>query len=121
MSKDLPQTPHDALFKEVFSNPANAASELKFLLPPAIARQLDLSCLTLQPGEFIDKQLRGRQSDLLFSVAIKGPAKRRQAFVYVLYEHLSSHPRDPFFLLRILVYMVRIWEQFVKQNATAKY
>ncbi|MEM7589018.1 MAG: Rpn family recombination-promoting nuclease/putative transposase [Myxococcota bacterium] len=71
MSKHSPQTPHDRLFKEVFSNPANAASELEFLLPKAVVNRLDLSSLTLQPGEFIDKELRARQSDLLFSAKLK--------------------------------------------------
>ena len=115
-----PQTPHDRLFKEVFSNPENAASELQSLLPPATVKKLDWSTLKLEPGEYIDEHLKAKQSDLLFSIKLKNDPNRRVC-VYVLYEHLSSHPRDRFFLLRVLVYMVRIWEQFLKLYPDAKY
>ncbi|MEM7588969.1 MAG: Rpn family recombination-promoting nuclease/putative transposase, partial [Myxococcota bacterium] len=120
MSQDSIQTPHDRLVKQVFSDPHNAASQLQSLLPAAVIQALDLSTLTLQAGEFIDKQLRAKESDLLFAAQLKGQ-KNRQAFVYVLYEHLSSHPKDRFFPLRLLTYMGRIWEQFVKQHPKAKH
>ena len=68
-------TPHDALFKAVFSQPENAAVALKPLLPEALAEATDWASLTLEPGSYIDEELAERQSDLLFRADIAGPRR----------------------------------------------
>ena len=70
-------TPHDALFKKVFSRIEHAASALRTLLPPAIAARIDFSALTLRPGSFVDQQLATSHSDLLFSASITGQPRFR--------------------------------------------
>ena len=40
-------TPHDALFKAVFSKPENATAAIKPLLPEALAEATDWASLTL--------------------------------------------------------------------------
>lgn len=97
-------TPHDALFKAVFSRLEHAAAALAALLPPAIVARLDLSTLALRPGSFIDEALTGRHSDLLFSAQLSG----RPVLIYVLSEHQSTV--EPLMAFRLLRYMVRIWE-----------
>jgi predicted transposase YdaD len=98
-------TPHDALFKAVFSRPENAAAALKPLLREALAEATDWTSLTLEPGSYIDEELVERQTDLLFRADIAGTESR----FYLLFEHLSEpDARMPFRLLR---YMIRIWEQ----------
>jgi hypothetical protein len=98
-------TPHDALFKAVFSKPENAAAALKPLLPEPLAEATDWASLTLEPGSYIDEELVERQSDLLFRADIAGTESR----FYLLFEHQSEPDvRMPFRLLR---YMIRIWEQ----------
>ena len=47
--------------------PTNAASELRAVLPPDLARRLDLGQLAPAPGSFVDESLRWRNSDLLFT------------------------------------------------------
>ncbi|MDQ3032241.1 MAG: Rpn family recombination-promoting nuclease/putative transposase [Myxococcota bacterium] len=99
-----PPTPHDALFKRIFSDPRNAAAELRAILPPATLAALDLSTLRLEPGSFVDEELRSRHTDLLFSVSLRG----RRALIYVLLEHQSE--RDRWMPLRLLHYEARIWD-----------
>lgn len=106
-------TPHDALFKYVFSQPEHAASELKAVLPTALAERLDWNSLELQPASFVDERLNGRQADLLFTVDCAG----REAYLYVLLEHQSTS--DPLMAFRLLRYLVRIWEAFLASNPGA--
>ncbi len=104
----MTQTPHDALFKAVFSEPAHAAMELRAVLPPALVAATDWSTLTLEPGSYVDDELVERQSDLLFRVVIA----EAEARYYVLFEH-QSEP-DPRMAFRLLRYEVRIWERLEK-------
>ena len=63
-------SPHDALFKYVFSQPEHAASALRSLLPEALSQRLDWSSLELQPASFVGEQeLRSRS---LTAVATAG-------------------------------------------------
>jgi hypothetical protein len=47
-------TPHDAVFRRIFGVPANAASQLRAVLPPGLAARLDLTRLAPVPGSFVD-------------------------------------------------------------------
>src|SRR5689334_4920191 len=67
VAREMTQTPHDALFKAVFSRPERAAEELRHVLGPALARAIDLATLRLEPGSVVDELLRERHTDLLFS------------------------------------------------------
>ena len=98
-------TPHDALFKHTFSQPEHAASELQSVLPPALARAVDWSTLRLEPGTFVNDELRPRHSDLLFSAAV-GEAR---VLLYVLFEHKSGD--DPWIGLQLLEYVLELWKQ----------
>jgi len=107
MSEESPppiHQPHDKLFKLGFSQPAEAASFLSTVVPPQLAAAIDWSSLALQPGSFIDSQYRQQESDLLFSVRVANTTAR----IYVLFEH--QREQEPFLALRLLSYMVRIWQ-----------
>jgi hypothetical protein len=104
------RNPHDALFKWTFSQPELAAAELRAVLPPSLVDRLDLDRLALAEGSFIDRDLQGSQADRLFSV----PCDGQLAFVYVLFEHQSTV--DPLMPLRLLAYMVRIWQRHVAER-----
>lgn len=105
--------PHDAVFRRVFGEPANAASQLRVVLPEVLAGRLDLGRLTAVPGSFVDDTLRWRHSDLLFTAPLAG----REAFVYVLVEHQSSD--DPLMAFRMLRYVVRIWDRYLAGHPEA--
>jgi predicted transposase YdaD len=102
--------PHDSIAKWLFSQPAYAASELGLLLPAGLVQALDGSSLTVEPGSFIDEELGSSHSDLLYSVEFAG----RPAFVYFLFEHQSSV--SGLMALRLLRYMVRIWDRYLAQH-----
>lgn len=106
--------PHDAMFREVLGKPTNAASQLRAVLPAELAGRLDLDRLARCSGSFVDEDLRWRHTDLLFTAPLDG----REAFVYVLIEHQSkTHPMMAF---RMLCYMMRIWDRYLKDNPSAK-
>ncbi len=94
------------MFRRVLGEPANAASQLRAVLPAALTNRLDLDRLTRLSGSFVDETLQWRHSDLLFTAPLDG----REAFVYVLVEHQSC--TDPVMPLRMLRYVVRIWERY---------
>lgn len=99
--------PHDALFKAVLGKPEHARGALRSVVPAVLAEALDWSTLAHCPGNFVDRVLVERHTDLLFSVAWRGGG---EAFIYLLFEHQStSDDRMPFRLLR---YLVRIWEEW---------
>jgi predicted transposase/invertase (TIGR01784 family) len=67
--------------------------------------------LHIVKDSFIDPDLREHFSDLLYRTRLQDG---RDAYVYVLFEH-KSHP-EPLIALQLLRYMVRIWEQVLKQG-----
>jgi hypothetical protein len=106
----VPNNPHDALFRFTFGQPENAAALLRSCLPSAIARRVDWDALTLTQSSFVDASAEWRHSDLVFTTRIDGC----EAFIYVLLEHQSS--ADPRMALRVLGYIVRLWDAFMREN-----
>ncbi len=114
MSDESIQNPHDQLFKETFSHVENAVGFFQSYLPVELRDRLDWTTLKLQPGKYTDEALRGSESDLLYTVQID----QRPALLYCLFEHQSTP--DAWMPLRLLRYILNIWEQFRKQNPAAK-
>ncbi len=112
-----PPTPHDALVKAIFSDPAHAAGELRHLLDPAFAARVVWSTLRLVSGTYVDDTLRGRHTDLLFSagyLTTDAAGETVEVLIYLLFEHQSTD--DPLMPFRLLLYIVRIWEKLVREN-----
>jgi predicted transposase YdaD len=101
----MPGTPHDALFKWTFSDPARAREELASVLPAALTLAIDWSTLSLRSPQHQDDGLGQSESDLVFAVEARGVPLR----LVLLFEHQSSVDRR--MPLRLLQYMVRIWER----------
>jgi hypothetical protein len=107
---DLTAHPHDGLVKYAFSRRIHARGLLQAILPRAIAAAITWSRLKVDKDSFIDADLRKHYADLLFSVRIRGVEVR----VYVLLEHQRSV--DKLMMLRLLVYMTRVWERLVRDD-----
>jgi hypothetical protein len=103
--------PHDHLFRAVFSSPENALGVFRALLPPTILAALDPGSLELQEGSYVDEELRAQESDLLFRAKLAG----RETRLYVLLEHQSVV--DRLMPLRLLRYVVRVWERIQRESA----
>ncbi len=105
--------PHDALFKQTFSQVEHAEGELRTMLPAAIVKELDFSTLTLRSGNYVDETLVDVHTDLLFEASLAG----RPALLYLLLEHQSTV--DPLMPYRVLRYVVRIWEAWLAEHEGA--
>ncbi len=97
--------PHDRLFRAVFSDAGEAASLLQTALPDTIRGSFDWTTLTLLDGTFVDEDLQGSQSDLLYQV--EHTETGQPVSMYLLFEHQSSP--DPWMPFRLLRYCCRIW------------
>lgn len=114
MSDEIINNPHDELFKEAFSHIESAVGFFQSYLPTELRSRLDWESLKLQPGAYTDEALRGSESDLLYTVQID----RHPALLYCLFEHQSTP--DAWIPLRLLRYILGIWEQYRKQNPGCK-
>jgi predicted transposase/invertase (TIGR01784 family) len=102
--------PHDKFFKESFSRKEIARSFIKEYLPEPIRKQLNFNTLTILKDSFIDKELSEHFSDILYRIKMSG----KSCYVYLLFEHKSYI--DPWTGFQLLRNMVKIWEQYLKQN-----
>ena len=105
--------PHDKLVKSTFSDPDNARAFLQAHLPSNLVRRMDWTSLSLLSGSFIDPEFAATSSDLLFTAKIDG----HPVFLYILFEHQNQE--DPLIGLRLLTYMVRIWNDYLRNNPGA--
>lgn len=102
--------PHDKLLKDTFRSPQNASAFFQHHLPTPLTRTLNWNTLSLEPRSFIDPDYTASESDLLFRVRMEDS----EAFVYLLFEHQSSE--DPRIALRLLSYILQIWNRFAKEH-----
>ena len=101
-------TPHNNFFHFALSHLPNARSLIETQLSQAALREIKLDTLQLETGSYIDPDLSAKFSDLLFSVQLaeSQQAHTDRALVYFLFEHKSQS--DPFTVLQLLSYIVRI-------------
>lgn len=110
---------HDALFKRIFSVPANAAEMLACILPAGVVAALDLSRLELLSGESISDQLSELRADLLFRAPLRAlgdDGEERHVYLplHMLVEHQSTPPqRMP---LRGLRYALPVWLRAIRDD-----
>jgi predicted transposase/invertase (TIGR01784 family) len=79
-------SPHDGLFKSFLTTPETARDFLDIHLPAHLRKVCDLSTLKLQPGSFLEDDLRAYYSDVLYSMK----TEHGDGYVYALIEHQSS-------------------------------
>jgi hypothetical protein len=106
---DKPDRPHDTFFKETFEDETLAAAELQSVLPSTVVRLFDWTTLRVEAGSFQTRKDKNRFCDLLFSV--RRADLHSYALVFILFEHQSTN--DPLMPLRILRYMVRVWDRWL--------
>jgi Putative transposase, YhgA-like/Domain of unknown function (DUF4351) len=82
-----PAQRHDAFFKAIFADPANAAPALRAILPPRVAAHIDWDSLEPVHASMVGEQLQQRHGDLLFRARL---VDGRSAFVWLLFEHQST-------------------------------
>jgi predicted transposase/invertase (TIGR01784 family) len=111
MSEEIAH-PHNNLVQVVMSDMAEARSFLQSYLPQELSQGLNWSTLKLHEGSFIDEDLRGSETDLLYEVEpISGDAS---LWAYVLLEHQSAP--DRWMRFRLLKYCCRIWDMSFREH-----
>jgi predicted transposase/invertase (TIGR01784 family) len=111
MSEEIAH-PHNNLVQVVMSDLAEARSFLQSYLPQELSQGLNWSTLKLHEGSFIDEDLRGSETDLLYEVEpISGDAS---LWAYVLLEHQSAP--DRWMRFRLLKYCCRIWDMSFREH-----
>lgn len=108
---DRPGNLHNNFFQACFSQPQAIRRLLAELAPKQVLALLGPEPLAPVPGSFVDRKLRGRQTDLLFKARLK---KGGDAFVYILVEHKSVP--DHGILLQLLRYKCNIWSRLCKDE-----
>ena len=115
--RDIPMSdtnPHDSLVRNVLSSLENAEGELRAVLPQALCDAIDWRTLRLENSHFVDSNLKDFESDLLFTAKLK----ELDVVLYVLFEHQSTN--DGLMAYRVLCYMVKIWDWWLKNNNGAE-
>ncbi|NWH06933.1 Rpn family recombination-promoting nuclease/putative transposase [Desulfobacter latus] len=101
---------HDSFFKKIFSDKLNVADFSKHVLPPELVKNLDLASLHLENTSYVDEELAKQFSDVVYSCVFNQSEVR----ISLLFEHKSFPDRNlPY---QILKYMVRIWNENLKQK-----
>ena len=80
-------SPHDKLIKSVFANEKNAIEFLSKQLPQELVQVFNMNSLKVEPGNFVDHNLKEYQSDLLFSIKT---IDSKPISIYILFEHNSG-------------------------------
>ena len=102
-------TPHDAFFRQLFTDQEVARDFVQHYLPADITNLLDLNTLQTLQESNVDPDLQSHYADILYQVQL---ADGQTAYLYLLFEH-KSYP-DPQVSFQLLRYLVRIWEQDLK-------
>ena len=110
--EEIAHHPHDGLVKRIFTKPEAAAVELRQALSPALTGRLDFSTLRVEPGSFVDPNLKPRHSDILYAVDLRSTG--RPVMVYVLMEHQSSP--DRMMAARFLGYASQVYDRYQSNN-----
>ncbi len=80
-------SPHDRLFKQIWSNRESARDLLGNCLPEPMRELVDLDTLEIRKDGFVDGRLKEFHSDLLYKASFGKQAN----YVHLLFEH-KSHP-----------------------------
>ena len=107
-------TPHDAAYKQLFSDPEMVASLLRDLIPEKFVEELDFSTLELFPTDHISEGLQERREDIVWRVGWK---EGRWCYIALLLE-FQSRP-DTWMALRLLVYAGLFLQTLVKSGKVA--
>jgi len=105
-------TPHDAVFKTFLSRVETARDFIKIHLPPALLNLCDLNTLRLEPGSFIEDDLRQYYSDILYSLK----TTCGEGYIHVLIEHQSSPDRHMAF--RLMRYAIAVMQRHLEAGHT---
>jgi flagellar biosynthesis/type III secretory pathway protein FliH len=105
---------HDHSYKLLFSHAEMVADLIRGFVHEDWVRDLDFSTLERVEASFVTRELRERESDIIWRVRWGG---ERWLYVYLLLEFQSTV--DPFMALRMLVYTGLLWQSLARDGELA--
>ncbi|HHL2824638.1 TPA: Rpn family recombination-promoting nuclease/putative transposase [Citrobacter murliniae] len=105
MNTDATATPHDAIFKTFMGHPATARDFLQLHLPDSLRILCDLKTLKLEPGSFIEDDLRAHYCDVLWSLK----TREGDGYIYTVIEHQST--ADAHMAFRLMRYAIAVMQR----------
>lgn len=111
MNPTLPRMPHDEFVKRMMSDLTVARDFFEAHLSSTVQSRINLDTLSMEHTSFIDEQLKGRESDMLYRVDLQ---TGKFAFLYLLVEHQSTS--DPLIAFRVAYYIFQILDRHVRQS-----
>lgn len=111
-----PRDAHDRLIKHVYTRKGAFAVELRLLLPPQLLARLDWASLERRSTERTNEWLRGRISDLHFSIDYIDDEGQRWPLHFPL-EHHSMFAG--WFPVRVVACASEIWLEHLRDNPKA--
>lgn len=100
---------HDEFFKRMMTDPRVAKAFFTAHLPNSIGSLVNLDSLVLDGSSFVDEQLRGKASDMLYQVQLHN---HQSAYLYLLVEH-QSRP-DELMPFRLHYYTMQILDKHIR-------
>ncbi len=105
MEEQTTSTPHDAIFKHFMAHVDTARDFLDIYLPAPLRAICDLSSLKLEATSMVEKNLRSRICDILYSVKTQAG----DGYIYTLIEHQSRPEKHMAF--RMLRYSLDVMQR----------
>ncbi|MEN3263101.1 Rpn family recombination-promoting nuclease/putative transposase [Sodalis endosymbiont of Spalangia cameroni] len=102
---------HDHVFKKFLGDIAVARDFLEIHLPPHLRQRCDFGTLAMASGSFIDDNLKGQCSDMLYSMKTTAG---HDGYVYCLIEH-QSRP-EKLMAFRLMRYAVAAMQRHIEQG-----
>lgn len=109
MTNQLSQ--HDHFFKKFLGDIAVARDFLEIHLPPHLRKRCDFGTLAMASGSFIEDDLKGQCSDMLYSMKT---TMGHDGYVYCLIEH-QSRP-EKLMAFRLMRYAVAAMQRHLEQG-----
>ena len=101
--------PNDKLFKLSMGELRVAEEFFQTHLPPTFLKKMNLATLKLEKHSFVDEAYKANEADVVYSVQLED----HTAYIYILCEQQTVI--DPTMAFRLLVYTVRLIENYLRQ------
>ncbi|MEN0064352.1 MAG: Rpn family recombination-promoting nuclease/putative transposase [Myxococcota bacterium] len=106
MTKKSPR--HDGFVRRLFAHHDVTVAQLRWLVSPALAAELDWATLRQGPTDTADVTGRARRSDVIFEIRTR---RGDPLLLHILLEHQRAP--DPLMAFRMVQYQTRIWQAFI--------
>ncbi len=105
---------HDKFFKTIFNKKEAVAEFIEKILPTDIAKQIDLTTLTLDNNEYTDEKLKNYCSDIVYNCDYQNNQQNTNIQISLIFEHKSYPEQYPH--LQLMRYLLNAWESQLKQK-----